>query len=159
MMDRRKSLTILIIGIILLYFSVGCVPGRAKIRREKSVNVSDLVNNWHNYDVYYAGSSYRPIAILFDPKNDGFKLVGGAWTKVEDERTLSSLVEAVQPGTTLNSILVRRNDQLVGYYSRTKYTSTDYYYRGHTYNPLATEINETTIRVDLVREDYPKRDF
>ena len=158
-MDRIKTLPILIIGIVLLYFIAGCMPGRVKIGRQESVTVSDLVDNWHNYDVYFAGSPYRPIAILFDPKNDGFKLVGDRWTKVEDERTLSSLVGAIQPGTTLNSLITRKNDQVVGYYSRTEYTSTDYYYGGHTYNPLPREINETTIRVDLVRENYPKRNY
>ena len=158
-MNRHKVMTFLLIGIVLLYFMVGCVPGRAKIGRQKSVTVSDLLDNWHNYHVYYAGSSYRPIAILFDPKNDGFNLVGNVWTKVEDERTLLNLADAILPGTTLNSIIIRRNDQLVGYYSRTKYTSTDYYYHGHTYNPIAREINETTIQVDLIREDYPKRNY
>ena len=158
-MTRRKSLPILIIGIVLLFFSEGCFPDRAIIGRQHAVTVSDIVDDWHNYDVYYAGSSYRPIALLFDPKNDGIKLVGDQWTKVEDERTLLNLADAILPGTTLNSIIIRRNDQLVGYYSRTKYTSTDYYYHGHTYNPIAREINETTIQVDLIREDYPKRNY
>jgi hypothetical protein len=158
-MDRKKSVAIFIIGIVLLCFIAGCVPGRVKIGRQGSVTVSDLIDNWHDYDVFLAGSSYRPIAILFDPKNDGFKLVGSVWTKVEDERTLSNLANAIQPGTTLNSIIIRRNDQLVGYYSRTQYTSTDYYYHGHTYNPIAREIDETTIQVDLIREDYPKRNY
>ena len=158
-MGRRKSLPIFIIGIVLLYFIVGCVPGRAKIGREKSVTVSDLAENWKNYDVYYAGSSYRPIAILFDPKNDDVKLVGDVWTKVEDGRTLSSLVGVVQPGTTLNSIISRRDDKLVGYFSRTEYTSTDYYYGGHTYNPVAKEINANTYKVELVRYNYPQRNY
>ena len=158
-MTRRKSLPILIIGIVLLFFSEGCFPDRAIIGRQHAVTVSDIVDDWHNYDVYYAGSSYRPIALLFDPKNDGIKLVGDQWTKVEDERTLSSLVGAIQPGTTLNSIRIRSNDQLAGYYSRTQYTSTNYYYGGHTYLPLAREIDENTIRVELVRENYPMRNY
>ena len=156
---KKRSAVFFVVGMVLTSLIVGCLPGRAKIRKETAISISDLAENWKNYDVFYAGSPGRPIGILFDPKNDGFKLVGSVWTKVEDERTLSNLANAIQPGTTLNSIIIRRNDQLVGYYSRTQYTSTDYYYHGHTYNPIAREINETTIQVDLVREDYPKRNF
>lgn len=158
-MQRKRSIAFFVVGMVLMSLIVGCVSGRAKIRIESAMAISDLAENWKNYDVYYAGSSGRPIGLLFDPKNDGFKLVGDRWTKVEDERTLSSLVGAIQPGTTLNSLITRKNDQVVGYYSRTEYTSTDYYYGGHTYNPLPREINETTIRVDLVRENYPKRNY
>ena len=156
-MEAKKGLSFLIIGIVLLYLNVGLAQSRAKIRKQKALTISDLANNWQNYDVYYAGSSGRPIGILFDPKNDGFKLVGDIWTKVEDEGTLSSLVEAVAPGSYPSSITTRRKGQLYGYYSSTKYTSTKQYVGGHTYNPIAKEIDETTIRVNMNKENYPER--
>ncbi len=148
-----------IMGIVLLYFIIGCAPSRPKIRRQTGVAVSDLANNWQNYRVYYAGSAYSPIGILFDPKNDGFKLVGDRWTMVEDEATLSRLVEAVAPGTYPSSIIGRRDDQFFGYYSSTKYTSTQQYVGGYTYNPVARVVDETTIRVDMNRQNYPEREY
>lgn len=160
-MDRKKGIAFFIIGIVLMHFIVGCVQDRAKIRKQTAVTISDLASNWQNYDVYYAGSSGRPIGILFDPKNDRFKLVGDIWTKVEEEATMSSLVEAVMPGSYPSGITSRRHDQLVGYYCSTKYTSTTQYYGGHTYNPIAREVegDETTIRVDMVRQNYPERNY
>lgn len=160
-MERKKGVVFLIIGIVLAFLIVGCAQSRAKIRKQTALTVSDLTNDWQNYDVYYAGSSGRPIGILFDPKNDGFKLVGDIWTKVEDEGTLSSLVQAVAPGSHPSGITSRSNGQLVGYYSATRYTSTEQYYGGHTYNPIAreSESDKTTIKVDMIRQNYPDRNY
>ena len=158
-MDRKKSLVFFVVGMILMALIVGCAQNRAKIRKESAISISDLAENWKNYDVYYAGSSGRPIGLLFDPKNDGVKLVGDQWTKVEDEGTLSSVVAAVSPGSNPSSIRSRSNGEIIGYYVSTKYTSTTEYIGGHTYNPLAKEIDETTVRVDMIRYNYPERNY
>ena len=158
-MERKKGVAFFVVGIVLMSIIVGCVQDRAKIRNESALTISDLVNNRKNYDVYYAGSPGRPIGLLFDPKNDGFKLVGDQWRQVEDEGMLSSLVRAVLPGSNPSSITSRSNDKIIGYYCSTKYTSTTQYIGGHTYNPLAKEINANTFKVELVRLDYPKRNY
>ena len=158
-MQRKRSIAFFVVGMVLMSLIVGCVSGRAKIRIESAMAISDLAENWKNYDVYYAGSSGRPIGLLFDPKNDGFKLVGDQWTKVQDEGTLSSVVAAVSPGSSPSSITSRSNDKVIGYYCSTKYTSTTQYYGGHTYNPLAKEIDPNTYSVELVRYNYPERNY
>ena len=158
-MDRKKSLVFFVVGMILMALIVGCAQNRAKIRKESAISISDLAENWKDYDVYYAGSSGRPIGLLFDPKNDGVKLVGDQWTKVEDEGTLSSVVAAVSPGSNPSSIRSRSNGEIIGYYVSTRYTSTTQYYGGHTYNPLAKEIDPNTYKVELVRFNYPERNY
>jgi hypothetical protein len=158
-MDRKKSVAFFVVGMVLIALIVGCASNRAKIRKEMTVTISDLAENWKNYDVYYAGSPGRPIGILFDPKNDGVKLVGDQWTKVEDEGTLSSVVAAVLPGSNASSIRSRSNGEIIGYYVSTRYTSTTQYYGGHTYNPLAKEIDPNTYKVELVRFNYPERNY
>ena len=158
-MERKKGVAFFVVGIVLMSIIVGCVQDRAKIRNESALTISDLVNNRKNYDVYYAGSPGRPIGLLFDPKNDGFKLVGDQWTKVEDEATLSSVVAAVMSGSNPSSITSRSDDKIIGYYCSTKYTSTTQYYGGHTYNPLAKEIDQNTYTLELVRYNYPERNY
>ena len=158
-MEGKKSVASFVVGMVLISLIVGCASDRAKIRKETTVTISDLAENWKNYDVYYAGSQGRPIAILFDPKNDGVKLVGDQWTKVDDEGTLSSVVAAVASGSNPSSITSRSNDKVIGYYCSTKYTSTTQYYGGHTYNPLAKEIDPNTYKVELVRQNYPQRNY
>ncbi len=153
-MDLKKGMVLFVVGFVLLHFISGCVPSRAKIRRTKGITLQDIVNDWDKYDIYYAGSSSRPIAILVDLKNDDVKLVGDRWMKVEDEGTLPGLVEAAQ-NFTLNTITARSDDKLFGYFSKTKYTET---MRGNGttgYNPLAKIVDENTVNVDLVRyENY-----
>jgi hypothetical protein len=149
-MDLKKGMVFVVVGIVLLHFISGCVPSRAKIKRTKGITLQDIVNDRDKYDIYYAGSSSRPIAILVDLKNDDVKLVGDRWMKAEDEGTLPSLVEAAQ-GFTLNTITARSDDKLFGYYSRTKYTETTSPSATRGYNPLAKIVDENTVNVDLVR--------
>lgn len=153
-MNLKKGMVLLVSGILLFHLITGCVPSRAKIRRVRDITLQDIVNDRDKYDIYYAGSSSRPIGILVDPKDDDVKLVGDRWIKTEDEGTLSSFVEAAQ-GFTLNTITGRSDDKLFGYFSRTKYTETMGANRTTGYNPLARIVDENTVNVNLVRyEDY-----
>ena len=158
-MDRKRIVVFFIVGMALMSLMLGCAPNRPKIRTQSVVTISDLKENWQNYYIYYAGSSYRPIGILFDPKNNDFKLQGDRWTRVEDEATLSRLVEAIDPNMSPRSIVGRSNNQLYGFYLPTRFTTTPQYIGGHTYNPTAKEIDETTVRVDMVRQNFPQRDY
>ena len=149
-MDFKKSMVLVVVGIVLLHFISGCVSSRAKIRRVKDVTLQDIVKDKDKYHIYYAGSSSQPIGILVDPKNDDLDLVGDRWIKAEDEGTLSSLLEAVQ-GFSLNTITGRSDGQLFGYFSKTKYTVNMRPNRTTGYNPLAKIVDENTVNVDLVQ--------
>jgi len=150
-MDLKRGMVLFVVGIVLLHLISGCSPNRAKIRIERGLTFSDIVNDWDKYYIYYAGSSSRPIAILVDIKDDEVKLVGDRWIRVEDEGTLSSLAEAIQSGTSVNKITARSDDYLFGYYSRTKYTETMRQNYSSGYKPLAKIVDENTVNVDLVR--------
>ncbi|MBW2066296.1 MAG: hypothetical protein JRJ03_15410 [Deltaproteobacteria bacterium] len=147
----RSRRALFVIGIVLVLFMSGCAQNRAKIRIEEGLSARGLASERDKYLIYYAGSPSRPIGILFDPKNDGVKLVGERWVKVEDERTLSLLLEAVQAGTSLNKITARRGGQVFGYFSKTKYTRNVRSSVTWGYSVLARIVDENTVRVDLVR--------
>ncbi|MBW1997890.1 MAG: hypothetical protein JRJ29_07980 [Deltaproteobacteria bacterium] len=147
----RTKVGLLIIGIGLLLFMSACAQSRAKIRIEKGLTARDLASERDKFLIYYAGSPSRPIGILFDPKNDGVRLVGERWVKVEDERTLSLILEAIQDGTSLNKITARQGDQLFGYFSKTEYTRIVRPSVTSGYSVLARIVDENTVRVDLVR--------
>jgi hypothetical protein len=149
-MNLKKGMVLFVVGFVLLYFMSGCVPSRAKIKKTRDVTLQDIVNDKDKYDIYYAGSSSRPIGILVDPKNDGLDLVGDKWMKAEDEGTLSSLLEAVQ-GFSLNTITDRSDGKLFGYFSKTKFTVSSRPNRTSGYNPLAKIVDENTVNVDLVQ--------
>ena len=150
-MDMKKGMVLFVVGIVLLHVMAGCSQNRAKIRIERGMTFSDIVNDWDKYYIYYAGSSSRPLAILVDIKDDDVKMVGDRWIRVEDKGTLSSLAGAIQTGTSLNKITARSDDKLFGYYSRTEYTETRRHHSSSGYKPLATIVDENTLNVNLVR--------
>lgn len=74
---------------------------RLQSRHEKKVTIEELKENWHDYNIYYAGyygglSIKHPSAVMFDPKKDKKALVGDKWTKIEDRETLSKLISSIQ---------------------------------------------------------------
>jgi len=82
-----------------------CFKGYGKIRLQsgpgKKVTIRELEDNWHDYNIYYAGyygglSIKHPSAVMFDPKNDNRALVGERWTKVQDQKTFSRLISSIQ---------------------------------------------------------------
>ena len=79
------------------------------------VTIQDLIDNWEDYDVYFAGSFARyygvrsPLGVMFDPKNNDTTLVGNMWEKVRDQKTLIEITQMIYPNTQyepwLNEIL------------------------------------------------------
>jgi hypothetical protein len=59
------------------------------------MTIDQLVQNWKNYNVYWAGVNVRNVnAILFDPKNDDrkFSLQTSNWSPVDKEAKLAELI-------------------------------------------------------------------
>jgi hypothetical protein len=87
-------------GLILSLFILGCAADYGKIRtvEEGGMTVEALVGSWSNFNMYYAGSKPEiPVAVLFDPKNDGKNLqVDPRWEKVTDEKTLQQMVHFIK---------------------------------------------------------------
>jgi hypothetical protein len=94
------SLIILVLTGILMS---GCawIKGYGKVRLVSEygddMSIQKLRENWDDYHVSYAGSSPSiPAAIMFDPKNDGRQLVGDRWTRVEDGKTVSEIIDWIK---------------------------------------------------------------
>jgi hypothetical protein len=116
------SLIILILTATLMH---GCawIKGYGKVRLVSKygddMSIQKLEENWDDYHVSYAGSSPSiPAAIMFDPKNDGRKLVGDRWTRVEDGKTVSEIIGWIKTYTQFFPslhVILGPDNQLYGY--------------------------------------------
>jgi hypothetical protein len=149
----EKYTYLALIGAVLVLLVSGCAwlkshgKVRALPREEQEVTLQQLVVNWQDYSIYYAGLSIGTAAgVMFDPKSDRRSLVGDTWTKVEDRETLSRLINVVrfylQFYPRLSRILGPDNE-FYGYL---------FYASGH---PVFKLVDERTLRAhDLVSPVY-----
>lgn len=99
-MNFNKNLSIAIAIAFFVGGTLGCVPlsqyGKLGVSPwgENSMTAVQLYENWEDYHVYYSGVHKGLLGgIMFDPKDDGRKLVGHAWwTEVKDRELLSELL-------------------------------------------------------------------
>lgn len=85
--------------VVSMCFMIGCYGlhsyGQVKMPSglRGKISIGDLVENWQDYDVYYAGLSVKnPSAIMFDPVRDDRRLVNDKWIAVRNKLELVSLV-------------------------------------------------------------------
>jgi hypothetical protein len=130
-MGRGKTMKTnhVIYSLIILILTATLMPGCAWIKGYGKVrlfseygddmSIQKLQENWDDYHVYYAGYSPGvPAAIMFDPKNDGRKLVGDRWTKVEDGKTVSEIISWIKTYTQFHPslhVILGPDNQLYGY--------------------------------------------
>ncbi|MFO7986074.1 MAG: hypothetical protein R6U38_09420 [Desulfatiglandaceae bacterium] len=56
--------------------------------------IQTLIDNWQDYDIYYAGLSYKsPSAIMFDPKTDGKRLISDKWIPVTEKSVVITIID------------------------------------------------------------------
>lgn len=103
-MKKYRCLILFLITIVVS----GCTPWLAnygKIKylagdRKKNVTINTLIENWEDYDIYYAGLGVKlPLGIMFDPKDNNTKLTGDRWQKVADQKTLIEITRWIYPTT------------------------------------------------------------
>ena len=85
---RLAGLSILIYAII-----IGCSGSYGNLETqsdsESKVTQKKLIDNWSDYNI-----RYRSAVIIFDPKNDGKKiLLGGIWGTVKDQETWTAIIK------------------------------------------------------------------
>jgi hypothetical protein len=84
-------------GILLAALLSACAGaggyGSMRVVEDGSMTLDTLVTNSQNYEQYWAGFDPSiPVAVLFDPKNDGKTLqVGPRWGRVSDQAALSKM--------------------------------------------------------------------
>jgi hypothetical protein len=88
-------------SILLLALLLGCAGarmyGNIKIVEGGGMTVQTLINNWQDYNVYYAGLGDIAAAVVFDPKNDGKTLnMGPRWVPVTDQNKLNAMIGLMQ---------------------------------------------------------------
>ncbi|HDZ91224.1 MAG: hypothetical protein JRJ09_05545 [Deltaproteobacteria bacterium] len=81
----------------VLFFLGGCLENYGTIRVASGkwgTTIKEIEENWQEYDIYYAGLSYKsPSAIMFDPKRDGRRLIGVKWMPVTDRSVTVDIIE------------------------------------------------------------------
>jgi uncharacterized protein YceK len=103
---RREYVSIFIITILILLMS-GCANyGKLRVesqdvynantRYSEKMTIEKLLQNWQDYDIYYAGyKASQATGIMFDPKNDDRKLINGWWEKIDSKEKLDYVVKWV----------------------------------------------------------------
>ena len=111
-------------GIVFLVFVliVGCSGPNGNVVKqtanEDKVTLTELRDNWDDYDIYYSMRSNRwADAIMFDPKNNGTKLTGDSWIKIENQEALDEKIKEVQSWYSYKRVyLIEGEDnQVFGY--------------------------------------------
>jgi hypothetical protein len=82
------------ITFLILFFMIGCSGDFARIKTlpasESKVTQQELIKNWSDYTIWL-----RSTAVVFDPKNDDFKIrVGSHWSTVKDQQSWDQIVSA-----------------------------------------------------------------
>jgi hypothetical protein len=99
-MTLKKNIYFVVAIAFFVWTTSGCVAsspyGKLGVSHwgEHPMTIAELHENWDDYHVYYSGvHKYLLGAIMFDPKEDGRKLVGHPWwTEVKDRELLSELL-------------------------------------------------------------------
>ncbi len=118
-MNRQKGmiLSVLIFSMVLIINGCGPVP-RIKPQRglNERISLQELVQNWEDYDILYAGWSVTDLyGIMFDPKDNDMKLGGNRWKKIEDQDTREKIFGQVSDKTRYPSRIVGPDDEFYGY--------------------------------------------
>ena len=105
-MKKSAFLTLGVPWLLLLSIVLGC-SGYGKVRYDRidqeSVVIDNLIENWNDYYIYYAGyAPDNPSGILFDPKNDGKNLKpSDRWMKIESRDTASEVMSWIRMQTDM----------------------------------------------------------
>jgi len=88
---------------IMMLLALCFLPACVGLEKYGSIRVADdewadsiqnLVENWQEYHIYYAGLSYKsPSAIMFVPKQGDKRVVSRKWMPVTDQSVAATIVK------------------------------------------------------------------
>jgi len=95
-MKTLKYVPLLFIGFA---FIMGCSGNYGKFtpqaRNESKETQRELIDNWSDYDIRLINRRGQLTVVIFDPKNDGRKiLVGNEWSTVKNQEMWTEIVKA-----------------------------------------------------------------
>jgi len=142
----KRTCRFTLAGLLVVALVVGCTSDYGKIRtvEKGGMTIEALVSNWSSYNIYYAGTKPDiPVAILFDPKDDGKTVnVSPKWEKVRNETSVQQMVHFIKAqtgqglGTPVLWKILGPDDSLYGY----AYILF--------FEPIVRSIDQKTILVD-----------
>ena len=91
-----KYFSLLFITFLII---MGCSGNYGKFTpqagNESKETQRELINNWSDYDIRLINRSGQLTVVIFDPKNDGRKiLVGSDWSTVKNQEMWAEIVKA-----------------------------------------------------------------
>jgi hypothetical protein len=96
---KMKTLKVLSLIFIAFVFIMGCSGNYGKFTpqagNESKETQRELIDNWSDYDIRLINKSGQLTVVIFDPKNDGRKiLVGSEWSTVKNQEMWTEIVKA-----------------------------------------------------------------
>jgi hypothetical protein len=133
---RREYVSIFII-MTLIFFMSGCAKygklrvesrnvthiasSKSSAKYSEKMTIDKLVNNWKDYDIYYAGyRADRATGIMFDPKEDDLRLLGDWWEKIDTKESLEFVLKWINFPRTFYEVIplyrmIGPGDKVYGY--------------------------------------------
>ena len=152
-MKLKKRLFYIAILFVTLCLMSGCLGNYGTIRVADGKwgnTIQNLIENWQDYDIYYAGLSYKsPSAIMFDPKKGGKRLISNKWMPVTEQSVVKTIVEWLDSYVTFPPTL----SKILG----PKGEFFGYMYTSAIQQVVVREIDPNTLFVEdipLPRMDY-----
>ena len=121
-MNTIKYFSLMLLAFVFIMGCSGNTGNNGKIRKQTGtgdkVTLAKLRDNWNDYDIYFSMRSNRwADAIMFDPKNNGTRLTGDSWIKIEDQETLDEKIKEVKSWYNYRRVYLieGKDNQVFGY--------------------------------------------
>ena len=120
-MKFRRYTIIILLVIYTITGLAGC-SGYGRLRlvsgQATGISIQHLEDHWQEYEIYYSmWPADQPVAVLFDPKDDGKRLAAERWLKMPPgKNALSRTLRSIQPRYSPKLYEIwGPDDQLYGY--------------------------------------------
>ena len=123
MTSLNKYLSMIVTGMLLVYFIAGCVSEGvvAQRRTGEQITIQQLQDDFAKYEVYYSGTKPADaVAVLFCPKESDTTLTPDRWwNPVPDQSSLSNINSWMRSRDNRNipkvQLVMGPNSQVFGY--------------------------------------------